>query len=156
MPPPTSSCSKPANIELPCRVQHSKQGTAGRCDLLSEPRAAAASSSNRQPARRSGTQQACRCNRHQRAASRPAAHPPHAPASQQKNWDQLCARERQLFTRANIYAADRGDVAVPMLPASGSCVLRAPRLAAVTRRAGTCVVESVVAIRRILSPLQGL
>ena len=43
-------------------------------------------------------------------------------------------RGRQIFTRANIYVSDLGDLAVPMRPASGSRGLRAPRLAAVTRR----------------------
>ena len=43
-------------------------------------------------------------------------------------------RGRQIFTRANIYVSDLGDLAVPMRPASGSRGLRAPHLAAVTRR----------------------
>ena len=39
-------------------------------------------------------------------------------------------RGRQIFTRANIYVSDLGDLAVPMRPASGSRGLRAPHLAA--------------------------
>ena len=86
-----------------------------------ERRAAAASSSNRQQAKSSGTQRACRSSRHQRTGRQHTHSFPKI-----ENWDRLCVRGRQLFTRANIYVSDLSDLAAPMRPASGSRALRAP------------------------------
>jgi hypothetical protein len=106
-----------------------------------ERRAAAASSSNRQQARSSGTQRACCSSRHQRTGRQHTHSFPKI-----ENWDRLCVRGRQLFTRANIYVSDLGDLAVPMRPASGSRGLRAPHLAAITRRSPVLVVVRAVVL----------